>query len=177
MDTPLLVRILLILVALFVLFALVSYYNHHKARQAEHFEQAGAYPGAVEGGAAGAGRGAPADPIGDEPLSNEDYTPIDYKVDDKLPTDCLPKDRLMAEDLLPKGSANSKWSQVSPAGQGDLKDQNVLSAGALVGLDTQGSSMKNANLQLRADPVCPKNVISPWMNSSVEPDLNRKSLV
>lgn len=177
MDTSLLVRILLILVALFVLFALVSYYNRKKAARAEHFEQAGAYPGAVEGGAAGAGRSAPADPIGDEPLSNEDYTPVDFKVDDKLPSDCFPKDRLVAEDLLPRDSANSKWSQVSPAGQGDLKDQNLLSASVHIGVDTQGSSMKNANLQLRADPICPRNVVSPWQQSSIEPDLNRKLLV
>lgn len=93
-----------------------------------------------------------------------------------LPNDVFPKDKLTADDLLPKDAANSKWSQVNPAGQGSVKDQNFLQAGYHVGLNTTQGTMKNANLQLRSDPPAPKTLVSPWLNSSYEPDLMRKPL-
>jgi hypothetical protein len=98
------------------------------------------------------------------------------KASQKNPSECFPKDKLTAEDLLPKDSANSKWSQVNPAGQGSVKDQNFLQAGYHVGLNTTQGTMKNANLQLRSDPVAPKMLVSPWLNSSYEPDVMRKPL-
>lgn len=96
--------------------------------------------------------------------------------DQKLPNDCFPKDKLTADDLLPKDAANTKWSQVNPAGQGSVKDQNFLQAGYHVGLNTTQGTMKNANLQLRSDPPAPKTLVSPWLNSSYEPDMMRKPL-
>lgn len=94
----------------------------------------------------------------------------------QAPADSFPKDKLTADDLLPKDAANSKWSQVNPAGQGSVKDQNFLQAGYHVGLNTTQGTMKNANLQLRSDPPAPKMLVSPWLNSSYEPDLLRKPL-
>lgn len=91
----------------------------------------------------------------------------------KVPTDCFPRDRNTAEDLLPKDSANSKWSQVNPAGQGDVGNINFLTAGHHIGVNTVGSSMKNANLQLRSDPYIPTGRW-PIMNSSIEPDVLRR---
>lgn len=98
------------------------------------------------------------------------------KASQKNVEECFPKDKLTAEDLLPKDAANSKWSQVNPAGQGSVKDQNFLQAGYHVGLNTTQGTMKNANLQLRSDPVAPKMLVSPWLNSSYEPDVMRKPL-
>lgn len=118
-------------------------------------------------------------------LENEqtaDYKAVNYTDsnsdadDQKLPNDCFPKDKLTADDLLPKDAANTKWSQVNPAGQGSVKDQNFLQAGYHVGLNTTQGTMKNANLQLRSDPPAPKTLVSPWLNSSYEPDLMRKPL-
>lgn len=94
----------------------------------------------------------------------------------KVPSDPFPKDKLTADDLLPKDAANTKWSQVNPAGQGSVKDQNFLQAGYHVGLNTTQGTMKNANLQLRSDPPAPKTLVSPWLNSSYEPDMMRKPL-
>lgn len=102
-----------------------------------------------------------------EPLGNEDYRSVDF-AGSKLPNDCFPKDRLTADDLLPKDAANSKWAQVNPAGQGDVKDQNFLSAGYMIGINTVGSSLKNANLQLRSEPVIPKVSVGPFLNSTYE---------
>lgn len=89
---------------------------------------------------------------------------------------CFPRDRLTADDLLPKDAANSKWAQMNPAGQGDVRDQNFLTAGYHVGVNTQGSSMRNANLQLRSEPPNPQVPVSPWNISTITPDLLRKPL-
>ena len=109
-----------------------------------------------------------------EPLSNEDYKAVDFSTENKLPTDCFPRDKLTADDLLPKDAANSKWAQVNPAGQGELKDQNFLNAGYQIGIDTIGQSLRNANYQLRSDPPNPKLSVGPWQQSTIDYDNSRK---
>jgi hypothetical protein len=89
---------------------------------------------------------------------------------------CNPRDSLSAADLLPKDAANSKFAQANPSGQGDVDGKNYLNAGWHVGLDTQGSSLRNANLQLRSEPPNPTTVVSPFLNTTITPDLNRRSL-
>jgi hypothetical protein len=110
-----------------------------------------------------------------EPLSNDSYKPITNQ-HTQLPKDCFPKDKLTAEDLLPKDSANSKWAQVNPAGQGDVKDQNFLNAGFHVGINTVGTSLRNPNMQLRSEPPNPQVKVSPWNQTTIESDLNRRPL-
>jgi hypothetical protein len=110
-----------------------------------------------------------------EPLSTENYKPIEY-TGTKLPKDCFPKDKLTAEDLLPKDNANSKWAQVNPAGQGDVKDQNFLNAGFHMGINTVGNSLRNPNMQLRSEPPNPQLKVSPWNQTTIETDLNRRPL-
>ena len=83
---------------------------------------------------------------------------------------CYPRDRLTADDLLPKDAANSRWSQMNPAGQGEVGNQNYLTAGYHVGINTQGQTMKNANLQLRSEPPNPQVPVSPWNMSTIEYD-------
>lgn len=89
---------------------------------------------------------------------------------------CFPRDRLSTADLLPQDAANSRWAQMNPAGQGDVKDQNFLTAGYHIGVDTVGQSLRNANLQLRSEPINPQVPVSPWNISTIEPDLNRRPL-
>ena len=108
----------------------------------------------------------------DEPRAEDD--PFNLK-NNQYPKDCFPKDQLSPSELLP-GNANSKWAQVNPAGQGELGDQNFLSAGYHIGVNTVGQSLRNANLQFRSDPPNPQVKVSPWMQSTIEPDTNRKPL-
>lgn len=89
---------------------------------------------------------------------------------------CFPRDRLTGEDLLPKDAANSKWAQMNPAGQGDVRDQNFLTAGYHIGINTVGQTLRNANYQLRSDPPNPQVPVSPWNISTIEPDINRRPL-
>jgi hypothetical protein len=94
----------------------------------------------------------------------------------KNPKKCVPKESLTSKDLLPKNAANTKWAQVNPAGQGDLSDQNFLNAGYHVGINTQGGSLRNSNMGLRSEPPNPQMKVSPWMQSTISPDLNRLPL-
>ena len=73
----------------------------------------------------------------------------DFGLDgNQYPKDCFPKDQLTPAELLP-GDANSKWAQSVPAGQGELGDQNFLTSGHHVGVNTVGQTLRNANRQLR----------------------------
>jgi cbb3-type cytochrome oxidase subunit 3 len=110
-----------------------------------------------------------------EPLRNQDYKQVKFE-EQQLPKDCFPKDKLTADDLLPRDASNSKWAQVNPAGQGDLKDKNFLNAGFHVGINTVGNSLRNPNLQLRSEPPNPQVKVSPWNQTTIDSDLNRKPL-
>ena len=77
---------------------------------------------------------------------------------------------LTSSDLLPSDDA-STWAKVHPDADKQYGGQKFIT-----GINTQGSSMKNANLQLRADPVIPQKQVSPWMQSSIDPDMTRKQL-
>ena len=93
----------------------------------------------------------------------------------QLPSECYPKDVLSSADLLPR-DANSLWAQVNPSGQGSLADQNFLTAGFHVGINTVGQTLRNANRQLRSEPLNPQVKVSPWMQTTIEPDINRRPL-
>jgi hypothetical protein len=93
----------------------------------------------------------------------------------RLPNECYPKDVLTPQDLLPQDS-NSTWAQTVPSGQGALGDQNFLNAGFHVGINTVGQSLRNANLQLRSEPANPQLKVSPWLQSTIDPDANRRAM-
>ena len=92
-----------------------------------------------------------------------------------LPNECYPKDILESKDLLP-GDTSSTWAQSVPSGQGSIEDKNFLNAGFHVGTNTVGQSLRNANLQLRSEPPNPQVKVSPWLQSTIEPDINRRPL-
>ena len=93
----------------------------------------------------------------------------------ELPSECYPKDVLSSADLLPH-DANSLWAQVSPSGQGSLADQNFLTSGFHIGINTVGQTLRNANRQLRSEPLNPQVKVSPWMQTTIDPDINRRPL-
>jgi hypothetical protein len=80
-------------------------------------------------------------------------------------------------ELLPKDE-NSQWAALNPSSMkgGDVMMPDLLQAGYHIGLDTIGQSMRNANLQLRSDPIITKADIGPWNQSTIEPDLGRVPL-
>jgi len=91
------------------------------------------------------------------------------------PAGCYPRDQLTPGELLPK-DPNSVWAQQNPMGTGSLKGKNFLSAGALIGVNTVGQSLRNANYQMRSEPPNPQVAVSVFNQSTIEPDANRRSL-
>ena len=85
------------------------------------------------------------------------------------------KDVANPSELLPKDD-NSQWSSLNPVSQSNPQMPDLLQAGYHIGLDTIGQTMKNANLQLRSDPVIQKADSGPWNQSTIEPDLMRVPL-
>ena len=78
-------------------------------------------------------------------------------------------------DLLPKDT-NGQWAQLNPSGAGDLSNINLLKAGYHIGIDTIGSSLRNANLQERSEPPNPQLSVSIWNQSTITPDFMRPPL-
>jgi hypothetical protein len=60
--------------------------------------------------------------------------------------------------------------------QGNVAMPDLLQAGYHIGLDTIGQTLRNANLQLRSDPIINKAAVGPWNQSTIEPDLARVPL-
>lgn len=88
---------------------------------------------------------------------------------------CFPKEMLTPEELKPQDNS-SLWAQVNPAGEGSLKGRSFLQAGHNIGINTVGQTMRNANLQIRSEPPNPQVSVSPWNQTTIEPDTARKPL-
>ena len=90
-----------------------------------------------------------------------------------------PQDVANPSDLLPVDSNKNivnQWASLNPVSQNNPQMPDLLQAGYHIGLDTIGQTMKNANLQLRSDPIIQKSDIGPWNQSTIEPDLMRVPL-
>ena len=93
----------------------------------------------------------------------------------EAPAGCYPRDQLTPSELLPT-DMNSVWAEQNPMGPGSLKGKNFLSAGALIGVNTVGQSLRNANLQLRSEPPNPQVQISVFNQSTISPDISHRPL-
>lgn len=109
------------------------------------------------------------------------YVPFDEMPFDTLPpSNKTPAPPLVpptnvAADLLPKPNTPQvmDFGEFAPKA---LQGQNFLEPSKQMGVDTQGSSMRNANYQIRADPPNPRTNVGPWLNSTIEADLLRRPL-
>ena len=93
-----------------------------------------------------------------------------------LPAQTYSQTLLNPEELLPKGTMGASWSATNPVGMGDLKGQNFLQPGYHFGINTVGQTLRNANYDVRSDPPNPRQPVSPFLNSTIEPDLYRRQL-
>ncbi len=106
---------------------------------------------------------------------DEPYTQMEHFQGDmpNRESPSFPAQQLTATELLPADNS-SQWAQVYPTGEGSLKDRNFLQAGYHIGINTVGQTLRNANQQLRSEPPCPQVKVSPWLQSTIDPDLGRK---
>lgn len=85
------------------------------------------------------------------------------------------EDEFLSGNLLPKKNDVLDDSAFEFAPK-DLQNINFLDATTRIGVDTVSSSLRNANYSIRSEPPNPRDVVSPWMNTTIDPDLERKSL-
>ena len=164
-------QVLTILASLVLLYAVYNY-SSSKSMFPEYMSN-------KKGKGAGAGNGSAA---GRHPAAVDDstiYNQLDSVNNSSskmmgLPPNCSGQANINPADLLPKDN-NSSWS-MKPMGSGDFLGVNLLNAGYLIGVDTIGSSLHNANLQVRSEPPNPQLQVSPWMNTTIEPDPFRAPL-
>jgi len=114
----------------------------------------------------------PSDPNGNEVFASANGSQTSMP---GLPTSCSSPQVQNPAELLPKDS-NSQWAQLNPSGRGDLANVNLLKAGYHVGIDTVGTSLRNANLQIRSEPPNPQLNVGPWNQSTIESDFMRPPL-
>lgn len=92
------------------------------------------------------------------------------------PPSCNAVPTLNPSELLPQG--NGEWAALqTPSGTPEAEGGgaiNFLSSDQLVGINTVGSSLRNANLQVRSEPPNPQMKVGPWNQSTIEPDVFRQ---
>ncbi len=130
-----------------------------------------------DGGASGSGGGSmairPSDPNGNEVFASA--SGMHTSVPAGMPSAGTNPALQNPADLLPSDS-NSQWAQLNPSGKGELANINFLQAGYHIGVNTVSGTLRNANLQIRSEPVNPQLNVGPWNNSTIEPDFKRPPL-
>lgn len=99
---------------------------------------------------------------------------VDFPESNAKKFGCLPGTTLDASELLPNADSANIFD--TPANPGNISGANFLDAGFHVGVNTVGQSLRNANRQIRSEPPNPQVKVSPWLQSTIEPDTNRKPL-
>jgi len=82
-----------------------------------------------------------------------------------------------AKDYLPKEIIEEWFDTDFSQAKYNINDDNLINTERyIIGINTVGQSLKNASYDIRGTVANPKFSISPWNNSTIEPDYNIKSL-
>jgi hypothetical protein len=86
-------------------------------------------------------------------------------------------DNYNAKDFLPK-QINDEWFETDfSLAKYQLNDDKLINTERyIIGINTVGESLKNASYDIRGTIPNPKFIVSPWNNSTYEPDFNLKPL-
>ena len=164
---------LLLFVGLLALFVVLMRYNVFKGMFFSGMTNPKSNNNSLGGNSEIIGGVQPAMPAG----KNEDHAKVNGidTITRGLPSNCDRQQVTNPGDLLPKDS-NNDWGAFTSQDGGELAGVNLLKAGYHNGIDTVGSTLRNANLQLRPDPPNPRGQPSPWMQSTIEPDQHQRVL-
>jgi hypothetical protein len=170
-------HVLLLLGGLVLIYVIYNY-SSDKNFYPENYETVNRRNGSSgSGNAQGGGSGGGGSPSGaNDGTFYVDYAPINSGDSNMagMPSNCSSQSMNTPSDLLPSDN-NSGWS-LKPMGSGDFMGVNFLNAGYLIGVDTIGSTLRNANQQIRSEPPNPQLLVSPWNNTTIEPDAFRQPL-
>lgn len=118
--------------------------------------------------------------IKDVYTNNDDFSPNDetggalaaYKPGKKIK---MTDDEMFnAQNLLPKVE-NKDWFEV-PEEPISVKNRHLININRPIGINTIGTTNKNPSYDIRGTIPNPKFVVSPFLNSSIEPDINNRGL-
>ena len=84
------------------------------------------------------------------------------------------KDIYNIDNYLPQ-QVNDQWFDNVPEPI-SVQNRYLINISKQVGVNTIGTTKVNASHDFRGDVYCPKFVVSPWMQSSIEPDTNLNGL-
>ena len=87
--------------------------------------------------------------------------------------DLSPEELFNSARYLPQ-EVNDDWFEV-PHEPVSIKNRHLIQTVRPESIDSIATSQKNATWDIRGNEACPKFVVSPWMNSSIEPDYNIRS--
>jgi len=110
---------------------------------------------------------------------NDDSTSVTAKNMQKLAIENENnKLKFKSSELLPT-DVNKDWFETdfSHAQVNVNNDNLVVTDKYVIGVNTVGQSLKNPSYDLRAAPPCPKFTVSPWLQSTIEPDFNIKNMM
>ena len=121
-----------------------------------------------------------------DPNSDEYGTDLNNAFNNSLPANANPNtidfkknnvDKYNAKDFLPK-EVNDEWFETDfSLAKYQLNDDKLINTEKyIIGINTVGESLKNATYDIRGTIPNPKFVVSPWNNSTYEPDFNLKPL-
>lgn len=87
--------------------------------------------------------------------------------------DCSVEELFNPEYYLPQEQNDEWWETLDQSIP--VKDRHLVNINKPIGINSIGSSLRNASYDIRGTPACPKFAISPFMNSSIDPDTNIKA--
>lgn len=118
--------------------------------------------------------------VGSKELSRDKFSPLDdndgkYAACNYRRESCKqkPEEIFNVDKLLPKETRDD-WFDVMPEPI-SVKNRHLINVTRPIGVNTIGTSLRNPSHDLRGTEPCPKYVVSPWLQSSIEPDTNLKS--
>ena len=173
-----------ILLGIVVLVGVLIKYNGQKLTLSDGMRGSNPFSGSSvvnapppEENAANVNGNTPPVEMGVKPVSTVDHARQFLSVkgmESKKPTNtCNNKPVMDPKELLPTDN-NNEWSNIMP--NNDLKNVGMLNAGHHFGINTVGSSLRNANLQVRSEPTIPQGNVGPWNNTTIEADNLRRHL-
>ena len=155
-------KVILVMICLFVAYKFMQYLQE---RGGGNMEGNSALPNQYQNPAQ--------DVMPSDPNGNETFGSV-QGIQTSMPTpmsSCANRGIQNPAELLPHDT-NAQWAELNPSGKGELSNINLLTAGQLIGIDTVGQSLRNANLQLRSEPPNPIYNTGIWMQSTIDPPDN-----
>lgn len=81
------------------------------------------------------------------------------------------EEKFNAAEFMPKETNNDWFEDVHAV---SVKNRHLINVYRPIGVNTISTTLKNASRDLRGTPANPKTFVSPFLNSSIEPDHNIK---